>query len=170
MVGSASFRHDRLKVFPVHIPPLRERKGNIAELVTYFSKRKAGEMGLFEAPVLAPGAIERLMLHQWPGNVRELENAVERAMIVQQGAPLDFSEILSFPPDGLPAGPRPEKSPTTNMDEVISGHIKSVLSAAGGKVEGTGGAAELLGINPGTLRHRMRKLGIPFGRQVKHHP
>ncbi len=171
MVGLDSFRQDlyyRLKVFPIQIPPLRQRKEDIADLVAYFAKRKSVEMGLFESPALAQGAIQRLMQHHWPGNVRELENAVERAMIVRQGGPLDFSEKLSLPAGVLATGPGKDKPAVTNLDEMTRLHIRSMLHITGGKVEGKDGAAELLGINPSTLRHRMRKLGIPFGREIKH--
>jgi DNA-binding NtrC family response regulator len=121
-------------------------------------------MGFRKVPPLAVGAMERISTYHWPGNVRELENAVERALILSRGEPLIFSE-LPFPSS--------EKSEplawaidaeVPNLDVVISKHIREVLKMTEGRVEGKGGAAELLGVNPGTLRHRMRKLGIPFGR------
>ncbi len=173
MVGAGSFRQDlyyRLKVFPIWIPPLRERKGDIPALVDYFVQRKSVEMGLFRVPPLAPGALPRLLEYHWPGNVRELENAVERALIVNQGGPLDFRDILrplSPPAPAWPGRSRAAAAPVAKLDEVVARHIRSVLELAAGKVEGPGGAAELLGVNPGTLRHRMRKLGIAFGRRAR---
>ncbi|MEA3479426.1 MAG: sigma-54-dependent Fis family transcriptional regulator, partial [Bacteroidota bacterium] len=107
--------------------------------------------------------------YDWPGNVRELENAVERALIISRGKPLRFDDLI-IPAAGSNTGNLeiPDRQPVL-LDEVISRHIRSVLNLTKGKVGGTGGAAELMGINPATLRHRMRKLCIPFGRNV-HHP
>jgi DNA-binding NtrC family response regulator len=90
--------------------------------------------------------------------VRELENAVERSLILSEGKPLQFEQIIPSTIDQreVPA-----------LAEMEARHIRMALEKTGGKVEGNGGAAELLGIHPGTLRHRMRKLGIPFGRKAK---
>ncbi len=169
MVGSAAFRQDlyyRLKVFPITIPPLRERQEDVPDLVRYFVRRKAVEMGRFRVPPLAPGALDRLMAHHWPGNVRELENTIERAMILCQDGPLDFEAIV-FPaaPDDAPGDVREEPF-TLALEQVTRRHIQRVMALARGRVEGPGGAAELLGVNPGTLRYRMRKLGIPYGRRA----
>ncbi len=113
-----------------------------------------------------PNSINLLMNYQWPGNVRELENAMERALILSRGNPLTFSDLnpeiakkADFPLEVA-------KSPSMNLDRVISKHISVVLELVNGKVEGKNGAAKILGINPGTLRNRMRKLGIPFGRKA----
>jgi DNA-binding NtrC family response regulator len=120
-------------------------------------------------PVLAPGAIDALMTYDWPGNVREVENAVERALILSDGKPLKFDGIL-----GVSKSSRGGSVPIYGADQsavalkdVEADHIRRVLETAGGKIEGQGGAAEILGMNPGTLRHRMRKLGIPFGRRAR---
>jgi transcriptional regulator with GAF, ATPase, and Fis domain len=166
MVKKNEFREDlwfRLNVFPIPLPPLRERKADIPALVHYLLGRKSREMGLPAIPTLAPGAMDRLMAYSWPGNVRELDNVVERATILSRGKPLDFSSLI---------GPalKPEVAQTIdtdrNMDlnEMNVEHIRKALAMAEGRVNGPGGAAEILGINPSTLRHRMRKLGIPFGR------
>ena len=97
MVRAGRFREDlwfRLNVFPIEVPPLRDRKGDIPALVQHFIERKAGELKIGETPQLAPGAIDRLMAYDWPGNVRELENLVERAMILRhRGEPLRFDEL-----------------------------------------------------------------------------
>ncbi|GAB6909639.1 hypothetical protein DESC_810070 [Desulfosarcina cetonica] len=100
MVKEGRFREDlwfRLNVFPIHIPPLRQRKSDIPSLVHHFIDRKLKAFGLSEHPVLAPGAMERLTAYAWPGNVRELENMVERALIRHQSRdenlPLRFDDL-----------------------------------------------------------------------------
>jgi DNA-binding NtrC family response regulator len=171
MIKEGRFRKDlyfRLKVFPIHIPPLRERKMDIPALVQHCILKKYKEMGLKKFPVLVNNAIERLNSYDWPGNVRELENAVERALIISRGKPLRFDDLI------IPAAVSNTKILEISdrqpflLDEVISRHIRNVLNLTKGKVGGTGGAAELIGINPATLRHRMRKLGIQFGRDVNY--
>ena len=174
LVKEGSFREDlwfRLNVFPIHIPPLRERKTDIPQMVHYFIKSKARELNLRVVPELAPGAMERLMAYDWPGNVRELQNIVERSLIRMRftdlSRPLDFEEF--HPHSELQAG-RPASGPdrtVLSLEEVTKRHIQAVLEIAGGRVKGRGGAAELLGVNASTLRHRMRLLGIPYGRGCK---
>jgi transcriptional regulator with GAF, ATPase, and Fis domain len=168
MVRAKQFREDlwfRLNVFPIHIPALRERRQDIPALVHHFVERKSRDLKLAATPRLAPGAIDRLMAYPWPGNVRELENVVERALILSKGASLGFDDL---------AGRHLAESTSVNggtqdtpldLDEVISRHIRRVLERAKGKVHGKGGAAELLGVNPSTLRNRMNQLGIPYGRK-----
>ena len=171
MIKERRFRNDlyfRLKVFPIYIPPLRERKMDIPALVQHFILKKYKEMGLQNIPALADGAIERLNSYDWPGNVRELENSVERALIISRGKPLQFDDLL------IPtAGRNTEKFKISDrhpvlLHNVISLHIQTILNLTKGKVGGNGGAAELMGIHPATLRHKMRKLGIPFGRDVNY--
>ncbi len=164
-VKAGRFREDlwfRLNVFPIPVPPLRERTGDIPALVHHFIERKAAELKIGETPRLAPGAIDDLMAYHWPGNVRELENLVERAMILHQGEPLSFDELgaAGRPPAVRPPAPSGEEF--LDLDTVTAHHIQQVLEHTGGKIHGPGGAGELLGINPNTLRYRMRKLGIPF--------
>ncbi|MFZ0451162.1 MAG: sigma-54-dependent Fis family transcriptional regulator [Desulfatiglandaceae bacterium] len=172
LIGEGSFREDlyfRLNVFPIEIPPLRERKGDISSLVHYFMQKKAREMGRKDIPVLAPGALERLMLYPWPGNVRELENMVERSLILSAGKPLTFEDIETPMNQRaaieVPRVPPLENGDTLGLDAVVSRHIRRVLKTAKGRIGGKGGAADLLQINPSTLRKRMRKLDIPFGRK-----
>lgn len=170
LITQNRFREDlyyRLKVFPIVIPPLRERVADIPMLVQHFIRKKAREMKRLDLPAISPGAIESLLVYNWPGNVRELENIVERAMILGRGGDLkfDISEIgsrVQSSPERVEVG-----QPSLNLDLAIAGQIKKALQVSKGKVHGEGGAAELLGMNAGTLRHRMRKLGIPFGRKVK---
>ena len=115
-------------------------------------------------------AIDRLMAYGWPGNVRELENAVERSLILNPGTRLHFNDIgdrlLGKGREGVPAGPGAADEPL-GIDDVMSRHIRRVLDMCGGRVEGEHGAARRLEIHPSTLRKRMKKLGIPFGRKAK---
>ncbi len=169
MVRSGKFREDllfRLNVFPVRIPPLRERKEDIPALVFYFISKKARELKLAALPEIAPGGINRLAGYDWPGNVRELENIIEREMILNRNGPLDFNVLSSQEGKGNRSdGAFRIKSMTLN--EASAQHITQALREAGGKVQGPDGAAGLLGMNPSTLRSRMKKLGIKFGRKYK---
>lgn len=169
MVADGRFRQDlyfRLSVFPIAVPPLRERMQDIPSLVDHFLRLKSRQMALGFVPALAPGALDRLLAYAWPGNVRELENVVERALILSRGEPLAFEDL-----GGAPASKAPpvssEESGLMPLMEMETLHIRRALVAAGGRVEGKGGAADLLGIHPGKLRHRMRKLGIAFGRKAR---
>ena len=178
MIRNGKFRDDlyfRLNVFPIIIPPLRERRGDIPSLVHHFMQKKSREMGLKGMPSLAQGALERLMDYFWPGNIRELENLVERSLILNRG------EFLSFNDFQAPLKPKrsyeqkmetilhPDNQDVDSLalDAIMSGHIRRVLDMTSGRVGGKQGAAHLLNINPSTLRKRMRKLGIPFGRKAK---
>ncbi|MCX8111102.1 MAG: sigma-54 dependent transcriptional regulator, partial [Syntrophorhabdaceae bacterium] len=168
LVKKGLFREDlffRLNVFPIYIPPLRERKGDIPALVQHFIMKKFREMALPEIPVLDKGALDTLMSYDWPGNVRELENVVERAIILFKGRPLNFKDILQgdFKKDG---SYDMDVNKFSTLEAMEREHIQNALKISKGKVEGRDGAARLLGINPGTLRHRMRKLKIPFGRKA----
>ena len=169
MVAEGTFREDlyfRLSVFSIHFPPLRNRKQDISALVDFFIKRKIREFGFRRKPRMEPKAWERLQSYHWPGNARELENLVERELILRQGDELRFEElpVAAFGK----AAPADRTDPgISSLDEVVSQHIRLALNRANGKVQGPGEAAELLSINPSTLRKRMRKLGIPFGRRVE---
>ena len=133
----------------------------------HFIDRKAGELKIGETPRLAPGAIDDLTAYDWPGNVRELENLVERAMILQRGKPLRFDDLgASRPGKAARVLPICGEEPL-DLDTVIVRHIRRVLAMAGGKIHGPGGAGELLGVNPNTLRYRMRILGIPFRKHTR---
>jgi transcriptional regulator with GAF, ATPase, and Fis domain len=170
MTASGRFREDlwfRLNVFPITIPPLRQRREDIPALVHYFIDRKCKEMKLTERPLLAAGALDKLVAYDWPGNVRELENMIERALIQSRGDPLSF-ETLSAPQ--IPAGREAARDAGRNrtvlsLDVVNAQHIRQALETAGGKINGPGGAAQILGLHPNTLRSRMIKLGIPYGRK-----
>lgn len=172
LVEENLFRNDlyyRLCVVPIQIPPLRERKVDIPALVEYFMRKKAKEIGLHFMPRLAPETMEMLVEYDWPGNVRELSNAVERAIIIHGGEPLDFADILGKKAsiNRVAKDPFPEKVMDMTLKDMEAQHIRRALEMAGGRIEGPGGAASILDINPGTLRSRMRKMKIPFGKAAK---
>ncbi len=172
MMRIGTFREDlyfRLRVFPILIPPLRSRMMDLPALVQHFIQKKAREMKRSPAPGLAFGALERLTAYHWPGNVRELENAVERALILSRGEPLIFDDIApktdKYPMDKtFPlSAPVPE---LLDLNAITSHHIRRILDLCNGRVEGEKGAARYLNMHPSTLRKRMRKLGILFGRNA----
>jgi hydrogenase-4 transcriptional activator len=170
MIASGRFREDlwfRLNVFPIMIPPLRQRREDIPALAHHFIDRKSIELKLTERPVFAPGAIDKLMAYDWPGNVRELENMIERALIQRRRGVLSFETLL---PSAVAGGREGAEDIGRNralpsLDEMAVRHIRRALKMARGKINGPGGAAQILGLHPNTLRKRMTKLGIPFGRR-----
>lgn len=172
MVQSGKFRDDllyRLNVFPIMIPPLRHRTDDIPALVNHFLEYKSRELGIDQLPSITRDSIEHLQTYHWPGNVRELENFVER-MLILANAGKTVKEIsfsgLTKTDDGYTKTHfnNPDES-FLPIDEVIAMHIKKALVQSRGKVEGLDGAANLLKIHPSTLRGRMRKLGISYGRR-----
>jgi len=169
MIKTGRFREDlyfRLQVFPIMIPPLRHRASDIPALVQYFLAKKTREFGFSKIPELVPGVLESLTRYSWPGNVRELENMVERALILNPDGPIEFGDISADPVCTSPEGVAAKNPGSFLLDHVVSTHIQSVLKMANGKINGKNGAAEILGINASTLRHRMRKMNIPFGRHA----
>ena len=168
MVKAKQFREDlwfRLNVFPLCVPPLRERKEDIPALIHHFTQRKSRELGLPAPPPLARGVIDRLVAYHWPGNVRELENVIERALILSKRTPLTFDDLIGGKPEESTLIRGETQDTALNLDEAMSQHIRRVLEMTKGKVHGKGGAAEVLGINSSTLRNRMNQLGIPYGRK-----
>jgi PAS domain S-box-containing protein len=155
-VDKGVFRKDlwyRLNVFPITVPPLRERKEDLPLLVGHFVKRFAKRTGK-EIDSVSPATMRALEDYGWPGNVRELANVIERAVISTQGPVLFLAEPLEdVQASTLPATWKP-------LEEMERDYIIRALNETGGKIEGEGGAAMLLGINPSTLRGRMAKLGI----------
>jgi transcriptional regulator with GAF, ATPase, and Fis domain len=167
MVEKGLFRSDlhfRLNVFPIIIPPLRERLNDIPVLVNHFVEKKSRELMMAGSYELAPGSIDLLTDYSWPGNVRELENVVERALILSKDGMLHFENILHPNIIKKKSAPANETDNLPNLNIVATAHIRQALKVSKGRINGPGGAAEILGLNPNTLRHRMRKLGIPFGK------
>jgi len=168
MVSESQFREDlwfRLNVFPIIIPPLRQRREDVPALTRYFVQLKSRALQIAPPPAIAPGALERLANYRWPGNVRELENLVERELIRHRGGQLMFDLQFNEKEAAPVTLPPSAEGGSFNLDEVIALHVNKVLKVTNGKVHGPGGAAELLGINPNTLRGRMNKLGIHYGRR-----
>ena len=165
------FREDlfyRLDVYPITVPPLRQRAGDIPALVQHFVARTAAKHGVVIGEI--PAAImSRLQEYWWPGNVRELQNVLERAVLTSSNGVLRLADPL----DAVMT----EANPVTEWDtgtgrleslaEAERKHILRALERAGGKISGTGGAAELLGVHPNTLRYRMKKLGIASGSRTR---
>jgi len=162
-VNNGTFRSDlyyRLKVFPIHMAALRERPEDIEVLVWYFISRYRARLGKVVEDV-PKRVMDELVSYAWPGNVRELKHLVERAMIISAGRQLKLDGSLGLRPEGF--DPK-----MTRLDDVERAHILRVLSACGGKLKGKGNAADQLGLNPSTLRSRMKKLGIHRSARVHH--
>jgi PAS domain S-box-containing protein len=164
-VREKTFREDlfyRLNVFPIALPPLRDRKDDIPLLAHYLLKKYALKIG---KPVdgISPETINRLQAYPWPGNIRELENVVERAVILADGRLLRIgAELLSVsndPPPPESAASADGTSPAS-LESVERCHILAVLRQTQGRIAGPGGAADVLKLHPNTLRSRMKKLGI----------
>lgn len=172
MVQSGRFRRDlwfRINVFPIMIPPLRQRIEDIPALVAHFLDHKGKKLKIQSLPSLAPGVIEQLQVYPWPGNVRELENLIERALILSLATGGDgllrFNHLLADLPAFETAGAAKATVSIAPLDQIITVHIQAALNHTGGQVEGRAGAAQLLGLHPSTLRGRMRKLGIQHGKK-----
>ena len=164
MITLNQFREDlwfRLNVFPIWIPPLRDRRSDIPTLLQHFISLKSRELKLPAIPTVTPGATERLLEYHWPGNIRELQNVVERELILNPTGPLAFSH-LDISPQNSSDMQSIQHPQTDNLDEITRQHIRHVMKKVNGKIHGRGGAADLLGINANTLRNRMNKLGIEY--------
>jgi transcriptional regulator with GAF, ATPase, and Fis domain len=168
MVAEGTFREDlwyRIAVFPIVLPPLRERLDDISDLAAHFARRAAVRFGLAE---VAPSEedLQLLRNYPWPGNVRELGTVIDRAAILGDGRTLEIAAALGVSPLSLPRSPVNDAAApiaaarTLPLDEVILRHIEAALQRTAGRVEGPYGAARLLNINPNTLRSKMRKLRI----------
>ena len=159
MVQDGEFRQDlfyRLNVFPLLLPPLRDRPQDIPPLASLFVNRVCGRWG--RPPCAITGdAMHHLLRYHWPGNVRELENLIERAVILCGGKTIEKDhvqvQVEAVPPDV-------DSGAIRELREVEADHIRAALRASGGRVSGKGGAAELLGLKPTTLEARMKKLSI----------
>lgn len=155
-VKLGSFRSDlfyRLNVFPLEMPPLRERKSDIPLLVNFFITKFAKKLNK-QVRSISKETMERLVNYPWPGNIRELQNVIERAVVLSQSSTIQIDESLLAPNVGSP----------TKSKEALEGversHILRVLKQTNWVIDGKKGAASILDINPNTLRSRMQKLGI----------
>jgi formate hydrogenlyase transcriptional activator len=153
-VRAGRFRADllyRLNVFPIAVPPLRERREDVPLLAAFFLSTLSKRIGK-SLDGFSRRSMQRLGDYPWPGNIRELQNVVERAAILAAGP------VVEVEP-GLLAG-RSEPEPSGTLEDVERRHISSVLRGTRGVIEGPGGAARILGLHPNTLRSRMKKLGV----------
>jgi transcriptional regulator with GAF, ATPase, and Fis domain len=152
-IAEGTFREDlyyRLNVFPIHVPPLRERLEDIPLLVWRFVQEFSKSFGK-HVDSIAEDSMTALQRYEWPGNLRELRNVVERAMITSQGGRL----TITAPETSVAASQRSQR-----LVDVEREHMRRVLDAANWRIRGPGGAAERLGVKPTTLETRMAKLGI----------
>jgi formate hydrogenlyase transcriptional activator len=162
MIKTGAFREDlyyRLQVFPIVIPPLRERPEDLEGLVRAIVEKLAARFGR-SPPRLGRAMMARLAGHDWPGNVRELENVLERSMVVSTGDELRL--VGSFggaPAAARPVAPRPDRE-VEDYRAAMKRSIETALAACGGRIYGAGGAAAALGLKPTTLQSKMKKLGI----------
>jgi formate hydrogenlyase transcriptional activator len=184
-VRAGRFRSDlfyRLNVFPIQVPPLRERRSDIPLLVMFFLSRFAKKLGK-KVEAVPQGIMDLLTAYDWPGNIRELQNLIERAVVLSQGPVLRLDRALlpavaldavtTLPESvgdapGKPGRDRAGRIPSTSsvpgdaltLEEVERHHILRVLQQTRGVIEGPKGAAKILNLHPNTLRSRIKKLGI----------
>ncbi len=154
-VEEGLFREDlyyRLNVFPIHVPPLRDRREDLPLLVETFAAEFSQTMGK-NIEQVSRKSIQDMMQYSWPGNIRELKNVIERSLILCESKTLTVQ--LPKGADGQPSTNRDE-----SLEQVERQHIRSVLDATGWRIRGAGGAAERLGLKPTTLESKMKKLGL----------
>ena len=187
-VRTGRFRPDlfyRLNVFPIEVPPLRERRDDIPQLAMFFLSRFSRNLGK-RISAVAPETMQRLSAYEWPGNVRELQNVVERAVVLCEGSVLEIdrdlvpapatshisdpvtrsgsAEPTSAKEPAQPAGHGAAPEDIAPLEEMERRHIVAALESTGGVIHGPNGAAGILKLHPNTLRSRMEKLGITFKR------
>lgn len=180
-IREGKFREDlyyRLNVFPIVLPPLRDREGDVSQLVPFLVARFAARVGI-RIDSIEKATMERLTRYPWPGNIRELENVLERAVILSNGPMLEIEpEVFmsaagdpgsrnSHPEDAKPSTSSGEQAlPLESLETNERKHILAVLEQTGWVIDGSRGAAKILDLHPNTLRSRMKKLGI--ARAVHH--
>jgi transcriptional regulator with GAF, ATPase, and Fis domain len=155
MVEDGTFREDlyyRLDVFAIRVPPLRERRGDLAPLVSTLVAQLADKLGL-DPPPITRATLSKLDAHEWPGNVRELMNVLETALILGGGRSLEL-------PEEFAKRATRDVAERPRFESAVREAIEQSLRATRGKIYGTDGAAARLGLKPGTLQSKMRKLGI----------
>jgi formate hydrogenlyase transcriptional activator len=180
-IQAGTFRSDlfyRLNVFPIEVPPLRERRSDIPQLAVFFLSRFAKKFGK-NIRSIPRATIDCLSSYSWPGNIRELQNVIERAAILSHSSVLELEpdlipELAPSEPSGITeksseTSQRANADPATpaTLEELDRAHIIAVLNQTGGVVEGPHGAAKILGLHPNTLRHRIQKLGL---KRTSYHP
>jgi formate hydrogenlyase transcriptional activator len=169
-VEAGRFRADlfyRLNVFPIEIPPLRDRRSDIPKLVAFNLSRLSKRFGK-KIEGVSQESMEHLLNYSWPGNIRELQNVIERAVIVSEEPILqldrDLIAVTNTAENGTPCpeshGPPESAAILPTLNEVERNHILAALHKTGGRIEGANGAAKILDLHPNTLRHRIQKLGI----------
>jgi formate hydrogenlyase transcriptional activator len=157
-VKKGTFREDlyyRLNVFPIAVPPLRERRDDIPLLAKYFTKRFSAGIGK-KIDNIPAGVVESLQAYDWPGNIRELENVIERAVILIQDDTLRLTDL----PAGSHDHPEEMQAHSENLTDVEKSHILRILNECNWIIDGARGAARKLNLPASTLRDRMKKLGI----------
>jgi DNA-binding NtrC family response regulator/ligand-binding sensor domain-containing protein len=169
MVKEGRFREDlyyRLQVFPVRLPPLRERQEDIPLLAQYFASRFARHLNR-PVPQITSEALSRLQSYAWPGNVRELEHLMQRAVLLCREDRIEAGDVILGPgvaggeaPAGEGSGESAAQEALLSLDELEKQHIERALEASGGVIYGERGAARLLGVHPDTLRYRIKKHGL----------
>lgn len=158
-VREKSFRSDlfyRLNIFPIDMPPLRQRISDIPLLANFFLTKFSKKLGK-EFTGFSRETMERLLNYQWPGNIRELQNIVERAVVISNSPEIRIDDSVLGNTNCSPGSPAEDNK---TLDDVERGHIINVLEETGWVIDGKRGAAGILKINPNTLRSRMKKLGI----------
>jgi formate hydrogenlyase transcriptional activator len=156
-VQAKTFREDlyyRLSVFPINLPPLRDRADDIPLLVQFLINKYSARIGK-RVETVSQETMQRLVAYRWPGNIRELENVLERAVILATGPTLEIDvDLLAT------TVASPETAPLLSLDAIETRHLLTVLKQTNWVIEGPRGAAQILGLHPNTLRSRLKKLGI----------
>ncbi len=169
-VDAGRFRPDlyyRLNVFPLAVPPLRERRGDVPQLATFFLAQYGKRFGK-RVETISAETMARLVAYDWPGNIRELQNVIERAVVLAPGPVLELDDevvrptvsVRTGPPAATGASARLDTGLAETLEEIERSQITAALQRSGGVIEGPRGAAGLLRMHPNTLRSRMEKLGI----------
>jgi PAS domain S-box-containing protein len=174
-IHNGHFREDlyyRLNVFPIWLPPLRERHGDVRLLAKFLINKFAAKVGK-RIEAISDSTMQRLNAYHWPGNIRELENILERGIILSNSSILEIDpDVFGSPPAVVSASPGNDTSvavapvasgpdlPSASLESIERNHILSVLKQTGWVIEGPQGCAEILHLHPNTLRSRLKKLGI----------